>query len=102
MSTMVEQRPRVERSTPGALPHGRSTEPRSTVDVAVALDDELTGGRVAVDELGQQRDPHRDRDADGKLLPRRQSRFVAANPGVAGSTGTDEGQPHVGRVDVLV
>src|SRR4051812_8000902 len=49
----------------------------SAVDVAVALDDELAGRRVAVDEIRQQRDPHRDRDADGELLPRRQCRRVA-------------------------
>jgi hypothetical protein len=42
----------------------------SAVDVSVAFDDELAGGGVGVDELGQQWDTHRDRHADGELLPR--------------------------------
>src|SRR3954452_6291365 len=65
-----------------------------TVDVAIALHDELAGRGVRVDELRQERDPDGDRDADGELLPRCQRRRVPAT-GVAVEGRPDVVHPHI-------
>src|SRR5919112_4336911 len=74
---------------------------RSGIDVAVALDEELAGGGVGVDELRQQRDAHRHRHADGELLPARQRRRIAAC-GVAAGTGRGVADADVGGLHRLV
>src|SRR4051794_25935356 len=61
-------------TSPDKLPENRCEDRISSVDVAVAFDDELAGGGVGVDELRQQWDAHGDGDAHGELFPRCQRR----------------------------